>query len=121
MVNFSHLMTCHISTHSQNVCTLHNFVDGLFLVTLEWAGTLIQGFGAHTRSKHFGETLQNSGEKINGINKSRLVNGRARVRRLISLLLKLLFNVLSDATHEKCRVNWCHGPAVDITFTLTEI
>lgn len=63
LVNFSHLMTCHISTHSHRMCArcIILLMD-CFSVTLEWAGTLIQGFGAHTRSKHFGETLQNSGE-----------------------------------------------------------
>lgn len=78
-----------------------------------WAAAPSPGIGALS-----GETPRNSAEKINGINKSHLVDGRPRVRPLISLLLKLAFNVLCDATREKCRVNWCHAPAADITFFL---
>lgn len=63
-----------------------------------------------------GEAPQNSEEKINGINENHLVDRRPWVRPLISLLLKLPFNVLCDATREKCRVNGCHAPTADITF-----
>lgn len=121
LVNFSHLMTCHISTHSHRMCAhciilLMDCFRSHLSGPAHWFKDLEHTHALSTLVRHC-----RTPAKINGINKNQLVNGRARVRPLISLLLKLPFNVLSDATHEKCQVNWCHGPAVDITFTLTEI
>lgn len=106
----------HDMSHQWAPGTLQCFADGLFLLH---SSTKQRGLLHRHRELEpslSGETPRNSEEKINGINKSHLVDGRPRVRPLISLLLKLPFNVLCDATREKCRVNGCHAPAADITF-----